>query len=107
MKNFTFYVLMMFKSVAFTYKLTWLAQRYYRTVKKCNTFEIWYCAITLIKIVLICPLYFLRDINLLYFVFVINSLITQVFTHVLRLRACVALNAPKEKVQWNQWMFFL
>ena len=85
----------------------WLALRYYKTVNKCNTFEILFCVITVCKVGIILPLYFLRDINLLYFVFVINSFSTYLFSHVLRLRACVALNRPRQKVQETQWMGYI
>lgn len=107
LKNFAFYALMVVKSVIFTYKLFWLALRYYHTTGKCNTFEVWFCAIAMVRVGIILPLYFMRDINLLWLVFVLNSFSSYFLSYVLGLRACVALNQPREKVQWTQWMFFV
>ena len=83
---------MVVKSVLFTYKLFWLALRYHNTTGKCNTFEVWFCAITMLRVGIILPLYFMKDINLLWLVFVLNSFSTYLLSHVLGLRACVALN---------------
>ena len=83
---------MIIKSLILVYKTFWLALRYFKTVGKCNTFEIWFCAITAVKVGIILPMYFTRDINLLYLTFVINSISTYILSHTLRLRACVALN---------------
>lgn len=83
---------MLVKSVIFFAKMVALASRYYSTVGKCNTFEIWFCCTTIVKVGIILPLYFIRDINLLYLVFVINSFTTMWLSHVLRIRTQVALN---------------
>ena len=62
------------KSISFGYKLIWMIHRYYLTYGKFNIPEIWFSVMTLIKIMILLPNYFLCEMNTLYCVLILNSL---------------------------------
>ena len=51
------------------------------------------------------PAYWYRNINILYFAFILNSLSCYWLNYLLQVRMFVALDAPVRKVRWRRWGF--
>ena len=91
--------------MSFGYKLVWMIHRYYLTFGKFNIPEIWFIVMTLIKITILLPNYFLVEMNTLYAVFILNSICSYWLNYVLGQRACVCLELPIKKVRMNKFLF--
>ena len=86
---YAFMVIMAGKTLAFDIGIFNYIKRYYQTYKTFNQVEIWILLLTGVKVTILLPDYFLREINFLYWVFVLNSLTTFWLSHVLHIRGCI------------------
>ena len=86
---YAFMVIMVGKTLAFDVGIFNYIKRYYQTYKTFNQVEIWILLLTGLKVTILLPDYFLKEINFLYWVFVLNSLTTFWLSHVLHLRGCI------------------
>lgn len=84
-----FMIIMTAKTIAFDISITGNIKRYYVTYKKFNQAEIWLLLLTVFKVTIVLPNYFYREINWLYYVFVINSFTTFYLSHILHMRGCI------------------
>ena len=64
--------------------------------------EIWLLIITAIKVAILLPNYFIREINFLFLVFMINSATTFWLSHLLHIRGCIIHEKPKSSVRFFQ-----
>ena len=103
--NYVFYFFVPFKTICFVFGLYGYVCRYYRTHKTCNQVEIWLLSITAIKVAILLPDYFIREINFLWLVFLINSATTFWLSHVLHVRGCIIHEKPKSTVRFYQGLF--
>ena len=62
------------KCLMFGYKLILMMRRYHLTYKKWNVPENWFIGFTILKIAILLPNYWLREINMILLVFVLNSM---------------------------------
>ena len=62
--------------------------------------EIWLLIITAVKVAILLPNYFIREINFLFLVFMINSATTFWLSHLLHIRGCIILEKPKSYVRF-------
>lgn len=82
-----------------TYRLSWTLVKYYRTYERVNVPEIWINLMTLIKLFLLLPIYWLHDINLLFLVFTLNSICMVWLNYILSQRMTVALDLGPRHVK--------
>ena len=87
--SIVFYIIVVGKTLAFDWGFYNYIRRYYTTYKKCNQVEIWLLLLTAIKVTVLMPNYFIREINYLYAVFIINSATTFWLSHILHIRSCI------------------
>lgn len=59
-----------------TYRLCWTTVKYYKTFEKVNVPEIWILLLTLLKLLILFPIYWLHEMNLLFMVYSLNSVCT-------------------------------
>ena len=65
--------------------------------------EIWLLLATAFKVTALLPDYFLKEINYLFIIFVLNSATTFWLSHVLHIRGCIIQESP----QWTARCFIL
>ena len=95
------------KCLSFIYKSAWTACRYRKTHKKCCQFEIWYLCFATLKIAILLPAIYLKEINYLYFCFLLDSCLIFWLGHMLQIRCCIILKKPMWKVRCYQfWISF-
>ena len=70
-----------------------------------NIPEVYILAFTLLKITMILPNYFIREINTLAVVFLLNSMTSYSLSYVFAQRTCVVLELPIRKLKFNRYMF--
>ena len=93
--NYVFYVVMVLKTIATDYSIIQYCIRYYRTHNTINQVEIWLLIATAFKVTALLPDYFVREINYLFLIFVLNSATTFWLSHVLHIRGCIIQESPK------------
>ena len=69
--------------------------------------EVYFVAVTLIKVVILLPNYFIREMNLFYYVFSMNSICSYFLTYILTQRTCVLLGLGLKKLWWNKVGFIV
>lgn len=84
-----FGVFMLVKTLLFDISLTKYIIRYYKTYKKLMQVEIFLFILTAFKVTILLPNYLIKNINWIYWVFIINSGTTYWLSHVLHQRNCV------------------
>ena len=97
--KWAFYIFIPAKTVAFDFGIYNYVVRYLETYKVWCQAEIWILILTAIKVTVLCPDYFLYDINWLFYVFVVNSGTTFWLSHVLHMRGCIIKQKPKMVVR--------
>ena len=93
--NYAFYVIMVLKTIAVDYSIVHYCVRYYRTHNTINQVEIWLLISTAFKVTALLPDYFIREINYLFLIFVLNSATVFWLSHVLHIRGCIIQESPK------------
>ena len=88
-----------FKSLAFMYKSSWTSRKYKLTYQKCNVFEIWFMGMAAVKIFVLLPNIYYKEINWLYACFVLNSGLAYWLSFMFHIRSCVALQRPMKTVR--------
>ena len=76
----------MIKMVLFDWQFYNYIKRYWETYHTLNQVEIWIMLITAIKITVVVPDYVFQEINWLFWVFVVNSIVTYWMSHLLHMR---------------------
>lgn len=104
-KNYFFEVFVVFKCASFAYKLFWMMKRYKMTYGTYNIPEVFIIFFTLLKIIIILPNYFFKEINTLAVVFILNSMTSYALSYVLAQRTCVVLQLPVRKFKCNRYGF--
>ena len=94
--SIVFYIIVVGKTLAFDWGFYNYIKRYYQTYKSFNQVEIWMLLLTMVKVTVLMPNYFLREINYLYMVFIINSATTFWLSHILHIRSCII----QERASW-------
>ena len=69
--------------------------------------EVYFVFVTLVKVAILLPNYFVYEINTLFLVLVLNSLCSYFLTYILSQRTCVTLELPLKKVWWNKFFFLI
>ena len=87
------------KSLAFIYKSIWTSKKYKATYMRLNIFEIWFMGLAGVKILVLLPNIYYRDINWLYACFVLNSFLSYWLSYTFHVRSCVALQKPLSSVR--------
>lgn len=59
-----------------TYRLSWTTLKYYKTWGTVNVTEIYVSVFNIIKLLVLLPVYWTHDINMLFGVFALNSICT-------------------------------
>lgn len=90
-RNIFFEVFVVLKCASFGYKLIWMTKRYKMTHNTFNLPEVWLIGITMLKILILLPNYFIREINMLYLVFLLNSYCSYFLTYLFSQRTCILL----------------
>ena len=93
--NYAFYVIMVLKTIAVDYSIVNYCIRYYQTHNTINQVEIWLLISTAFKVTALLPDYFVREINYLFLIFVLNSATVFWLSHVLHIRGCIIQESPK------------
>ena len=101
-----FYIFIPAKTIAFDYGIFHYIVRYLETYKVWCQAEIWILILTAIKVTVLCPDYFLYEINWLFYVFVVNSGTTFWLSHVLHMRGCIIKQKPKMVVRGFKFLTF-
>ena len=83
------------KTVLFDKQFILYIKRYWDTYSTLNQVEIWIMLVTAVKVTVVVPDYFLNEINWLFWVFIVNSLVTFWLSHLLHMRACMARNGSR------------
>ena len=95
------------KCITFIYKSIWTASRYHKTNKSCCQFEIWFLIIASIKIAVLLPNIYWKDINYIYACFLMDSILIFWLSHTLQIRSCVILKRSKCAVMsYKVWFGF-
>ena len=81
-RNVFFEVFVVFKCVSFAYKLIWMALKYKRTYGTLSLPEVWIILLTLLKVTILIPNYFIIEINTLFVVFLLNSYCSYFLTYI-------------------------
>ena len=89
------------------YKSAWTSRKYKLTFKKCNVFEIWFMGMAAVKIMLLLPNIYYKEINWLYSCFLLNSGLAYWLSFMFHIRSCVALQRPMKTVRLFQAWFGL
>ena len=79
-----------------------MIKRYKTTYGTFNMPEVYFVAVTLIKVAILLPNYFIHEMNTFYFVFCMNSLCSYFLTYILTQRTCVLLGLGLKKLWWNK-----
>ena len=106
-KNYVFDVFVVCKCICLSVKLITMIKRYHMTHKTYNLPEVYFVAVTLLKVTILLPNYFLHEMNTIYFVFLLNSLCSYFLTYILSQRTCVTLELEVKKVRCNKIGFIL
>ena len=77
-------------------------KRYKMTYGTYNIPEVFIIFVTLLKIIMILPNYYFREINTLAVVFILNSMTSYALSYVFAQRTCVVLQLPVKKFKWNR-----
>ena len=101
-KDHCFQVFAVFKCASFAYKLFWIMKRYKMTYGTYNIPEVFIIGFTLLKIIILLPNYFFREINTLAVVFILNSMTSYALSYVFAQRTCVVLGLPVKKFECNR-----
>ena len=94
-----FGVIIALKTLFFDYHIFFYVKRYLQTYKTWMQAEIWIFIITAIKVSILAPNYWIKDMNWIYWTFILNSLTTFWLSHVLHQRNGVVL-ARGVRVSW-------
>ena len=89
-KIYVFYVFVVVKILLYLFKFVFIAIRYYKTFKTFKKFEIWWFALKGLSLAILLPNYFYREINMMYFTFLINSVTTYWLSFSIRMRLTIA-----------------
>ena len=68
--------------MSFAYKLIWMALKYKRTYGTLRLPEVWIILLTLLKVTILIPNYFIIEINTLFIVFLLNSYCSYFLTYI-------------------------
>ena len=79
-----------------------MIKRYKTTYGTFNMPEVYFVAVTLIKVAILLPNYFIHEMNTFYYVFCMNSLCSYFLTYILTQRTCVLLGLGLKKLWWNK-----
>ena len=82
-RNITFAVLVVIKCMYLMWSLFTMIKRYRTTHKTYCMPEVYFIAVTLIKVAILLPNYFLQEMNTFYFTFCMNSLCSYFLTYIL------------------------
>lgn len=69
--------------------------------------EVYFVAVTLLKVAILLPNYFIHEMNTFYFVFCMNSLCSYFLTYILSQRTCIILQLGITKMRWNKLGFIV
>ena len=86
-----FFILLLIKTVLFDVNITKYVLRYLKTYKTWMQAEIWILILTAIKVSILLPNYWIKNMNYIYWVFVMNTTTTFWLSHVLHQRNSVVL----------------
>ena len=101
-----FGVFMLVKTLLFDISLTKYIIRYYKTYNKFMQVEIFLFILTAFKVTILLPNYLIKNINWIYWVFIINSATTYWLSHVLHQRNCVVWERSK-RYAWGVTGLFM
>ena len=87
------------KSLAFMYKSVWTSRRYRLTFGKWNIFEIWFMGMAAVKILILLPNIYYKEINWLFACLVLNAGLSYWLSFNFHIRSCVALQKPMKSVR--------
>ena len=79
------------KSIAFIYKSAWTSNKYKVTYQRLNVFEIWFMGMAAVKILVLLPNIYYREINWLFACLILNSFLSYWLSYTFHIRSCVAL----------------
>ena len=100
-------VFIAFKSCAFMYQSGLTSWKYHITFKRWNIFEIWFMGLATIKILVLLPNIYYREINWLFACLILNSGLSYWLSFLFHIRSCVALQKPMKSVRKYQAWFGL
>lgn len=75
-RNWFFQFFIVIRIALMTYRICWTTFKYYKTYGKMNQGEIWILLMTLVKLFILFPIYWLHEMNMLFVVFALNSVCT-------------------------------
>ena len=88
-----FAVFLIVKAILFDLQFYNYIKRYKETYQTWNQVEIWIMLLTAVKITILIPDYFVKNINWIFWIFATNSAVTFWLSHVLHMRAIMARKA--------------
>ena len=98
-RNWFFQFFIVIRIALMTYRLSWTLVKYYKTYEKCNVPEFWITLLTLIKLFILLPIYWLHSINQLFAVYALNSICMIWLNYLLSQRMAVALDLSMRHVR--------
>ena len=95
------------KSIAFIYKSAWTSNKYKVTYQRRNVFEIWFMGMAAIKILVLLPNIYYKEINWLFACLILNSFLSYWLSYIFHIRSCVALYKSMSSARKYQvWFYF-
>ena len=82
LRDWFFKIFVVFKCLSFGYKMIWMAIKYKRTYGTLRLPEVWIILLTLLKVTILIPNYFIIEINTLFIVFLLNSYCSYFLTYI-------------------------
>ena len=80
-----------FKSIAFIYTSGKTSLQYRLTHQRLNVFEIWFMGMAAIKILILFPNIYFKEMNWLFLCLILNSFLAYWLSFTFHIRSCVAL----------------
>ena len=94
-----------FKSFAFIYTSGKTSLKYRLTYQRLNIFEIWFMGMAAVKILILFPNIYYKEINWLYACFILNSFLAYWLSFTFHIRSCVALQKDTSRARKYQALF--
>ena len=104
-KIYFFYLFIVVKIVLYLFKFVFIAVRYFKTFGTLKKFEIWWFVLKGLALAILLPNYFFRDINWMYYTFVINSVTTYWLSFSIKMRLLIAQERAGWLLRFNQIYF--
>ena len=104
-RSWVFNAFVLIKIILYVYKYILIEIRYVRTFKSYRQTEVWWTNLKILMLVVLLPNYFYKEINYLYFCFLLNSVNTYWYSYILHLRAAICLERPVRRVRIIQVYF--